>query len=553
MTRAVDDHQRRYRRRILAVGAALFVLTFLISAPFLVSGVENDLEERVGDELAAAGFDGVVVRFSGQDGSLECAQPLDDPDTAAALAADEWGVRTVDLDPSCRGLDEDADAADAGPTTIDDTTTDSAPSTTSPATTSTTEVPDATTTLPPPEPDSLASLLGEDPQFSQFAGLLESSGATAELATGGPFTVFAPTDAAFDTAFEALGPDTFARLTADADLVERLVLHHVTDGVVTTAELVPGELTMLDGSTVRVAETDGVITLRSGDVVATVDPELVDLEASNGVVHAVDMVLLPADLPIRSDPEGEPQLSVALDGGRYTLAGTVATEAQRQALVAALAGDVAAANIDDRLVVDAAAGGTDDEVTRLARLVGAMPTNLAAGVTSSTDGALAITGVHLGADQLLAVETVATEIEASVELAARPVADPAAADELQAELNGFVRLNPIAFQPNSAELDAGAAPIVQQVAGRALVLDGVTIVIIGHTDSDGQPATNQQLSEGRAATVLDAFVDQGFDPDDVSSEGRGQTEPVLVDGVEDKAASRRVEFVVVADVGDETG
>ncbi len=545
MTRAVDEHQRRYRRRILGVGAGLFVLTFLISAPFLLTSVENDLEHRVADELASAGYDGVNVSFSGQDGTLECSDPIGDPDAAAELAGEEWGVRTVDVDPSCRAVDE------AAPD--DGATIESTAPTTSPDTTSTSAAPASTTTLPPPEPDSLASLLREDPQFSQFAGLLESSGAATPLATDGPFTVFAPTDAAFDTAFETLGPDRFAQLTADADLVEQLVLHHVVDGVVTSADLVAGDLTMLDGSTVTVTETADGPELRSGDVIAGLDPELVDLEASNGLVHAIDMVLLPSELPIGPEPEGDPQLSITLEGGRFTLSGTVATDAQRDELIAALAAEVAAANVDDRLAVDASAGGTDDEVARLARLAGVMPTNLASGVTASTDGSLSIGGLHLGDDQLLAVETVAAEVEASVELAARPVADPTAAEQLQVELNGFVRLNPITFQPNSAQLTDDAVAVVEQAAGRALVLDGVTIVIIGHTDSDGQPATNQQLSDDRAATVLDVFVARGFDPDDVSSEGRGQTEPVLVDGVEDKAASRRVEFAVVADRGGETG
>ena len=89
--------------------------------------------------------------------------------------------------------------------------------------------------------------------------------------------------------------------------------------------------------------------------------------------------------------------------------------------------------------------------------------------------------------------------------------------------------------------------MIEQIAARAMRLDGVDIVIVGHTDTDGSADSNQLLSEGRATTVRDALVARGLDEAALTAEGRGESEPVLAeDGTEDKAASRRVEFVVAA-------
>ena len=54
------------------------------------------------EELAAAGFTGVTAEFDGQDGTLTCAQPLDDPEQATEEAYGVWGVHAITLDRSCR-------------------------------------------------------------------------------------------------------------------------------------------------------------------------------------------------------------------------------------------------------------------------------------------------------------------------------------------------------------------------------------------------------------------------------------------------------------------
>ena len=91
-----------YRRRILAVGLIAAGALYSFGAPLYVNRIEDDLEQRVPEELADAGFTGVTAEFDGQDGTLTCAQPLDDPEQATDEAYGVWGVHAITLDRSCR-------------------------------------------------------------------------------------------------------------------------------------------------------------------------------------------------------------------------------------------------------------------------------------------------------------------------------------------------------------------------------------------------------------------------------------------------------------------
>src|SRR5215212_2531939 len=92
----------RYRRRIIATGLIATRALYSIGAPIFNNRIEDDLERRVPEELADAGFDGVIAEFSGQDGTLHCRAALSDPEAAGELAYDVWGVRAITVDRSCR-------------------------------------------------------------------------------------------------------------------------------------------------------------------------------------------------------------------------------------------------------------------------------------------------------------------------------------------------------------------------------------------------------------------------------------------------------------------
>jgi outer membrane protein OmpA-like peptidoglycan-associated protein/uncharacterized surface protein with fasciclin (FAS1) repeats len=446
------------------------------------------------------------------------------------------GVRAVSLDRTC--LDDMDETSDTG------TAADSTPSTESTTTTT------ITTAAPPDSEaglDSLADLIAGDPLFSQLAGLVELAGLAGfdGLAADGPLTVLAPTDTAFDAAFEDLGADAFGELISDPESLRTLLLHHVTEGRVTANDLVTGQLPMLDGTDVEVNAEELMFT--SGESVAGVaDPETqLDIEASNGVVHAIDRILDPIGLEL-SPSSSAPELTAEFTNGVMVLSGQVSVAEQRAQLLAA-AGAIDPANIVDELTINAAAPPSAVDLDRFAVVVEAMSTSLVSGTASLVAGDITLEGVVRGVDARAALEQLVTRSGIAAELSHRPVGDAAAAQAMEDELNEFVVRNPIQFEPGSPELAAEANAVLEQIAGRALRLDGIDIVVVGYTDTDGSADTNQQLSDGRATVVRDALVELGLDDAALTSQGRGEVDPVLTDdGTEDKVASRRVEFVVEA-------
>jgi outer membrane protein OmpA-like peptidoglycan-associated protein len=304
MSVPVSTPLRRYRRRILGWGLFGVVVLCGVAAPLFIRSVERDLERRVPSELAERGFEGVSAAFSGQDGVLRCATPLDEPEDAIDAAIDVWGVRAIELDRSCR-----------------------------------------------------------------------VGGAPTE-GTDGPAT-----DLSTDPS--AASPD----------------------------DTVTGAPTSAPSATVR-----------------------------------------------RSHPLGS--------------------------------------------IAEVATSGP-----------------------------------------------VADLVSPTVELAPRPTASSDDAAALEDELNELVAANPIQFAPGSADLTSASLAVLDQLAGIAKQFDGVTITIEGHTDSDNAQTDNQTLSEERAENVIAALVARGVPAADLVSVGLGSSRPIVVGGVEDKDASRRIEFRVTTEDG----
>ena len=532
MSVPVSSPLRRYRRRILGLGVLGVAVLCGVGAPLYLGSVERDLEGRVPSELAEQGFVGVSAAFSGQDGVLRCVAPLAEPEDAIDAAIDVWGVRAIELDRSCRvggsaeATDDEAappDATTGAPTnSVDDTT----PGSTAPATT----VPGNGT----PDFDSILEVVASGPQFSILASLIEESDVAALLTEAGPYTLFAPTDDAFD----AIAADTLAELRRDPDRLVALLRHHIVAGAHPSGALEPGDLEMLDESTLPVTVDDGDITIGGAAVTTR------DLLAANGVVHAIDEVLLP------SPPDDRvPRVSATLTAGQIVLAGTVADETQRAALVDAASRFLDPANIDDQLTISAAEEIDEPAVDALAELVAAMPQHLVRGVSGYDGTDVYTSGVFAGDDGRTAYLEVADFVSAEVELEARPTASADDAAALEEELNQIIVANPIQFLPASAEVPPDAFALLDRIAGTAEQFSGVTITIEGHTDSDGAPEDNQALSVQRALAVLFSLASRGVPASDLTSVGLGSTRPILVGGVEDKDASRRIEFRVTPTEG----
>ena len=121
--------------------------------------------------------------------------------------------------------------------------------------------------------------------FSTLVAAVQAAGLVDALKGEGPFTVFAPTDAAF----AKLPAGTVDALLADpsGDLTQ-ILLYHVVPGQVMAADVTDGlEAATLQGQPVKFSVQDGKVMINDANVVAT------DVTASNGVIHVIDSVILP--------------------------------------------------------------------------------------------------------------------------------------------------------------------------------------------------------------------------------------------------------------------
>lgn len=110
--------------------------------------------------------------------------------------------------------------------------------------------------------------------------------------------------------------------------------------------------------------------------------------------------------------------------------------------------------------------------------------------------------------------------------------------------DGKIIANGIRFDVNKATLKPESMGIINEIAGLMKAHPEVKFSVEGHTDSDGDDAFNQTLSEQRAATVVSTLTGLGIDADRLTSKGWGETRPLDNNSTpEGKANNRRVEFV----------
>jgi uncharacterized surface protein with fasciclin (FAS1) repeats len=121
-------------------------------------------------------------------------------------------------------------------------------------------------------------------QFTTLAAALKAAGLIDTLKGKGPFTVFAPTDAAF----AKLPAGTVEGLLKDKAKLTKILTYHVVPGKVLAADVVKlKDAKTVEGSTVTIDTSNGV-KINNATVVKT------DVEASNGVIHVIDTVIMPA-------------------------------------------------------------------------------------------------------------------------------------------------------------------------------------------------------------------------------------------------------------------
>lgn len=133
---------------------------------------------------------------------------------------------------------------------------------------------------------SIAEIAAGSEDFEILTAAIEAAGLTEALNNSElSITVFAPTD----EAFEALPEGTLEELLLpeNRDQLAQLLTYHVVDGEVRSTDLTSGEVDTLTGAPVTVTVGEESVTVNEANVVTA------DIEASNGVIHVIDTVLLP--------------------------------------------------------------------------------------------------------------------------------------------------------------------------------------------------------------------------------------------------------------------
>ena len=132
----------------------------------------------------------------------------------------------------------------------------------------------------------IVALAASDANFKTLVAAVKAAGLVETLQGKGPFTVFAPTDAAFaklpkGTVEDLLKPENKEKLVA-------ILTYHVVPGKVMASDVKTMEAKTVQGQNVKLKVSESGVTIDSARIVKT------DLVARNGVIHVIDTVILPA-------------------------------------------------------------------------------------------------------------------------------------------------------------------------------------------------------------------------------------------------------------------
>lgn len=134
-----------------------------------------------------------------------------------------------------------------------------------------------------PAPKTLADTLAANPQLSTFNRLLEQAEMKSALQAAGPLTVFAPND----EAFKSVPTKTMDALSKDKEQLKAVLSFHILPSKLMAADVKNGNVKTLQGSDLPLGRAGDFVTVEDGMV------QQADIQASNGVAHVVDRVLMP--------------------------------------------------------------------------------------------------------------------------------------------------------------------------------------------------------------------------------------------------------------------
>lgn len=132
-------------------------------------------------------------------------------------------------------------------------------------------------------PVSVADTISANPQLSTLSSLITKTGLTDTLKSPGPFTVFAPSNAAF----AKVPAKTMDALAADPAKLKAVLTYHVIPGKFMAQDVKNGNAKTVNGANLALSKAGDFVTVEDAMV------QTADVVATNGVVHLVDSVLIP--------------------------------------------------------------------------------------------------------------------------------------------------------------------------------------------------------------------------------------------------------------------
>ena len=188
------------------------------------------------------------------------------------------------------------------------------------------------------EAKSIVDIAVEDGRFTALVAAVQAAGLAETLSGEGQFTVFAPTD----DAFAALPEGTVESLLEEPEgALKEILLYHVAEGVVPAETVVTLEsATTIQGEPVAIKVMDGQVMLNDSATVI-----ITDIEASNGIIHVIDAVILPPSIVAAAVEEQMAEeemmdaksiVEIAIEDGRFT---TLVAALEAAGLVETLSGE----------------------------------------------------------------------------------------------------------------------------------------------------------------------------------------------------------------------
>lgn len=141
---------------------------------------------------------------------------------------------------------------------------------------------------PAQAPPDVVQRLSGDERFATLVTLVKRAMFVKGLSSEGPFTVFAPTD----EAFRNVPPATMKTIYDDVELLKRVLGYHVVYNAIPSSEITgPADAETMIGEMLSIEVEDGGVVINGSAKVVEAD-----IAASNGIIHAIDAVLIPDDV-----------------------------------------------------------------------------------------------------------------------------------------------------------------------------------------------------------------------------------------------------------------